>query len=40
MRITGAVLGEVGRPGPWAQTRPLTMDELAAGTAFRQIIEL
>jgi alcohol dehydrogenase len=28
MRITGAVLEEVGRPGPWAQTRPLTVGEL------------
>lgn len=28
MRITGAVLEEVGRPGPWAQTRPLTVAEL------------
>ena len=28
MRITGAVLEEVGRPGPWAQTRPLTVEEL------------
>lgn len=28
MRITGAVLEEVGRPGPWAQTRPLTVSEL------------
>jgi alcohol dehydrogenase len=28
MRITGAVLEEVGRPGPWSQTRPLTVGEL------------
>jgi alcohol dehydrogenase len=28
MRITGAVLEEVGRPGPWAETRPLTVGEL------------
>ncbi|GAA2736725.1 alcohol dehydrogenase catalytic domain-containing protein [Pedococcus aerophilus] len=28
MRITGAVLEEVGRPGPWAQTRPLTVGDL------------
>ncbi|MGA8978225.1 MAG: alcohol dehydrogenase catalytic domain-containing protein [Pedococcus sp.] len=28
MRITGAVLEEVGRPGPWALTRPLTVGEL------------
>ncbi len=28
MRITGAVLEEVGRPGPWAQTRPVTVGEL------------
>ncbi|KQU68231.1 alcohol dehydrogenase catalytic domain-containing protein [Phycicoccus sp. Root101] len=28
MRITGAVLEEVGRAGPWAQTRPLTVGEL------------
>lgn len=28
MRITGAVLEEIGRPGPWAQTRPLTVSEL------------
>jgi alcohol dehydrogenase len=28
MRITGAVLEEVGRPGPWAQTSPLTVGEL------------
>jgi alcohol dehydrogenase len=28
MRITGAVLEELGRPGPWAQTRPLTVGEL------------
>jgi alcohol dehydrogenase len=28
VRITGAVLEEVGRPGPWAQTRPLTVTEL------------
>ena len=28
MRVTGAVLEEVGRPGPWAQTRPLTVGEL------------
>lgn len=28
MRITGAVLEEVGRPGPWARTRPLTVGEL------------
>lgn len=28
MRITGAVLEEVGRPGPWAKTRPLTVGEL------------
>ena len=28
MRITGAVLEEVGRPGPWAPTRPLTVGEL------------
>src|SRR6478672_2853541 len=28
MTITGAVLEEVGRPGPWAETRPLTVGEL------------
>lgn len=28
MRITGAVLEEVGRPGPWAETTPLTVCEL------------
>lgn len=28
MRITGAVLEEVGRPGPWASTTPLTVAEL------------
>jgi len=28
MKITGAVLEEVGRPGPWARTRPLTVGEL------------
>ena len=28
MRITGAVLEEVGRQGPWEQTRPLTVGEL------------
>lgn len=28
MRITGAVLEEIGRPGPWAQTRPLTVSDL------------
>lgn len=28
MRITGAVLEEVGRPAPWSQTRPLTVCEL------------
>lgn len=28
MRITGAVLEEVGRPGPWAESRPLTVGEL------------
>jgi alcohol dehydrogenase len=28
MRITGAVLEEVGRPGPWGETRPLTVGEL------------
>jgi len=28
MRITGAVLEEVGRPGPWSRTRPLTIGEL------------
>ena len=28
MRITGAVLEDVGRTGPWAQTRPLTVGEL------------
>ncbi|MBS2937952.1 alcohol dehydrogenase catalytic domain-containing protein [Nocardioides sp. J2M5] len=28
MRITGAVLEELGRPGPWAETRPLTVSEL------------
>jgi alcohol dehydrogenase len=28
VRITGAVLEEVGRPGPWATTRPLTVGEL------------
>jgi alcohol dehydrogenase len=28
MRITGAVLEEVGRPGPWTRTRPLTVGEL------------
>jgi alcohol dehydrogenase len=28
MRITGAVLEELGRPGPWAQTHPLTIGEL------------
>lgn len=28
MRITGAVLEGVGRPGPWAETRPLTVGEL------------
>ena len=28
MRITGAVLEEVGRPGPWARSHPLTVGEL------------
>ena len=28
MRITGAVLEELGRPGPWSRTRPLTVGEL------------
>ena len=28
VRITGAVLEESGRPGPWAQTRPLSVGEL------------
>ncbi|MFQ6172648.1 zinc-binding dehydrogenase [Oryzobacter sp. R7] len=28
MRITGAVLEEVGRPGPWARTGPMTICEL------------
>lgn len=28
MKITGAVLEEIGRPGPWAQSRPLTVGEL------------
>lgn len=28
MKITGAVLEEVGRAAPWAQTRPLTVGEL------------
>jgi alcohol dehydrogenase len=28
MKITGAVLEEIGRPGPWAHTRPLTVGEL------------
>ena len=28
MTITGAVLEEVGRPGPWAETTPLTVGEL------------
>lgn len=28
MKISGAVLEEVGRPGPWALTRPLTVGEL------------
>lgn len=28
MKITGAVLEEVGRPGPWAQSLPLTVGEL------------
>jgi len=28
MNITGAVLEEVGRPGPWAETTPLTVGEL------------
>jgi alcohol dehydrogenase len=28
MRITGAVLEEVGRPGPWAETRPITVSQL------------
>lgn len=28
VRITGAVLEEVGRPGPWARTRPLTVGGL------------
>jgi alcohol dehydrogenase len=28
VRITGAVLEELGRPGPWADTRPLTVGEL------------
>lgn len=28
MRITGAVLEEIGRLGPWAQTRPLTVSDL------------
>ena len=28
MLITGAVLEELGRPGPWATTRPLTVGEL------------
>ena len=28
MKIIGAVLEEVGRPGPWAQTQPLTVAEL------------
>lgn len=28
MRITGAVLEELGRPGPWAWSRPLSVGEL------------
>ena len=28
MKITGAVLEQIGRPGPWAQSRPLTVGEL------------
>ncbi|WP_370039288.1 alcohol dehydrogenase catalytic domain-containing protein [Nocardioides sp.] len=28
MRITGAVLEELGRPGPWARSRPLSVGEL------------
>jgi len=28
VRITGAVLEEVGRPGPWAESRPLTVGGL------------
>lgn len=28
MKIVGAVLEEVGRPGPWAETTPLTVAEL------------
>lgn len=28
MKITGAILEEVGRPGPWRQTRPLRIAEL------------
>jgi alcohol dehydrogenase len=28
MKITGAVLEEVGRPGPWAETTPLSVGEL------------
>jgi alcohol dehydrogenase len=28
MRITGADLEELGRPGPWSSTRPLTVSEL------------
>lgn len=28
MKITGAVLEEVGRPGPWASSRPLSVGEL------------
>lgn len=28
MKITGAVLEEIGRPGPWAKSRPLTVGEL------------
>ncbi|WP_203336907.1 alcohol dehydrogenase catalytic domain-containing protein [Nocardioides limicola] len=28
MRIRGAVLEEIGRPGPWAETRPITVGEL------------
>ena len=28
MKITGAVLEQLGRPGPWTETRPLTVGEL------------
>jgi alcohol dehydrogenase len=28
IKITGAVLEEVGRPGPWADTRPISVGEL------------